>query len=244
MKKITSFCLGLLRGRSASSNWRGWSWVCLLTGCGVIHQDVNRGTTDIPHLGAPTGPGARFRLSQSWTKEQAGFQPTVVDVSWNEQELTIRASLEDETVTSSSTRDNQKMWELGDVFEMFLQLEGRRGYIELHVTPNNHRLHLKLPGPSGLDATGRTRAFHEMLVEPVGFESRVERIPGGWRVEARVPPEAFGMRRFDAGTRMAMSFCRYDAGGGRETVASSSSPHPVFSFHRPAEWAMCVLRAP
>jgi hypothetical protein len=35
---------------------------------------------------------------------------------------------------------------LGDVFEIFVVMEGMRDYVELHVTPNNKRLHVRLPG--------------------------------------------------------------------------------------------------
>ncbi len=119
-------------------------------------------------------------LGQHWAGHpDPGFRPCSVRVSWIERALHVMADLTDDESFSHATGDNQKMWTLGDVFEMFVQLEGRCDYAELHVTPNNHRLHLALPGVLGrATPDSEPLSFEAMRVHPVGFDSSKNRL---WR---------------------------------------------------------------
>lgn len=188
-------------------------------------------------------PEARFALGQAWLPEtEAAFRPGTIAVAWTAGALEIAAQLLDDDLVTTVSADNQRTWELGDVFEVFLQLAGRREYVEMHVTPNNFRLHSRLPGVRGEIRPGGPRLpLSDLLVQPPGFESLATTSPGEWRATLLIPPSVLGLPRWEQGVHLRASFCRYDAGPGRKPVLSSSSPHPVPSFHRPDEWAPLSL---
>lgn len=128
---------------------------------------------------------------------------------------------------TSAAADNQRLWELGDVFEIFLQVEGSGAYTELHVAPNGVRMHLRFP--------------ENLPVTPVGFPASAKLTAGGWRVEAEVPADVCGLARFEAGRELRVSFCRYDAGTDSPPVLSTSAAHSAVSFHHPEDWPRAVL---
>lgn len=188
---------------------------------------------------------AVFTLSQPWQKyRDVAFRPTRVELRWQPDALLVEAELDDADAISSSTADGQKMWELGDVFEMFVQVGGRTDYVEMHVTPHGHRLHLQLPGTFGRRPDGSVATFEEMLVRPPAFDATAERTARGWRVRAAIPARVLGLDNFDAGRRLRVSFCRYDASPSAPPVLSTSARHPVVSFHRPDEWTRVTLVSP
>ena len=137
------------------------------------------------------------------------------------------------------------MWELGDVFEAFIQLEGYWDYVEFHVTPNNKRMHLHLPGVGGKASDGAVPVpFEQMLVRPAGFASTAMRTRTGWRVTMSVPASVFRVPVFHPGLALRVSFCRYDAAATGEPVLSTTANHPVIAFYRPHEWTTVVLKVP
>jgi hypothetical protein len=201
---------------------------------------------DIPIFSSlHSGPAAAFELGQPWAAcPENGFQPALVHLLWTPTALHLHAKLTDDEIITQATGDNQKMWELGDVLEMFLMLEGHSDYIELHVTPENHRLHLHLPWPRGeLPQQAERLAFEQILVCPVGFTSETSRSAMGWDVKAVIPCALLGLSAFETGQHLRLSFCRYDAATGTAPILSTTSPHPIPSFHRPAEWARVVLNS-
>jgi len=54
-----------------------------------------------------------------------------------------KADLPDDHVESRSIAYRQPMWKLGDVFEIFIARRRSPLCPELHITPNNHRRHLR-----------------------------------------------------------------------------------------------------
>ena len=138
------------------------------------------------------------------------------------------------------------MWTLGDVFEVFIARKGSPEYLELHVTPHNHRLHLIC----SLENTAKLRAKQASLDDfrrpPSAFDSWVLKPEGQkkWQVLARIPcgtlPDG---KPFAAGDRLELSFSRYDAGPeGTPDILSSTSPHRELNYHRRHEWREAVLK--
>lgn len=199
--------------------------------------------TAVPRSEHPLTSGSKFHLGQPWTRSlDQGFRPCEVRLSWTPAALLVEANLADDEVFTKATADNQKMWELGDVFEVFLQVEGRREFVELHVVPNGFRVHAHLPGPRGMATpTSEPLAFESMLVSPVGFTAKAVKTKSGWRVSERIPAAILGLDAFRPGQDLRISFCRYDGSPGGEPVLSTSASHPVISFHRPDEWAKIRL---
>lgn len=180
---------------------------------------------------------AAFVLSQPWrTEPEPGFLPATVHLSWVPTALLIRAAMDDAHVFTHATADNQRMWELGDVFEIFLMLEGRHDYAELHVTPQNHRMHLHLPGPEGRPPANLKPLPFETMLQPVSFSSEARATPTGWAIAARVPAHALNRKTFRKGDRLRVSFGRYDATPGKSPILSTTAAHLTRAFHRPQDW--------
>lgn len=180
-------------------------------------------------------------MGQGWCAElEPDFAPGQVRVGWRLDELLVLAELTDRDVFSRATGDNQRMWELGDTFEMFLRPAGQTEYFELHVTPNNHRLQLRFPDAKALERIRATGRIDEFVLPSGVFHSRTWVQPENqkWFVFAAVPARmACGQAQLIPGSRWHFSFSRYDYTRGHlEPVISSTSPHPVASFHRQQEW--------
>ena len=207
---------------------------------------MNSETTDpIPVLMDGTAlPRHSHKLSQPWSQEpDADFRPGTVRMAWTPQALIIEADLVDIELITMAKRDNEMLWSLGDAFEMFMKLADEPGIAEMHVAPNNIRLHLAMPGPRGRRTPdSRPLPFEEMCVSPVGFTSSVVVTANGWMVNAKIPPAVLGLNEFERGERLRVSFCRYDASSGKEPVLSTTASHPVIDFHRPHEWTQVVLK--
>lgn len=207
------------------------------TGCATSPSTPFAGPTPVPKS------GITLRLAQPWNASpDATFQPGTARLAWTPDALLVTADLTDTHVFTRATGDNQAMWELGDAFEMFIQVEGRSDYVELHVVPTNHKLHLALPGVRGKptpDAESYT--FDQMIRTPVGFTSQVERTPTGWKITARVPASVLGLETFAPGQRLRVSFSRYDVTPGQDPILSTTAAHPILDFHRPDDWTAVEL---
>ena len=185
-------------------------------------------------------------LKQSWLfAPKSDFKPTGVKVVWKPEELYIFAQLQDIDIISHSTDFNQRLWELGDVFETFIYFKEADVYYEFHVSPNNHLMQLRF----GVDLTPDQRRLQlsgSYIVRPV-VESSVwiEAARNRWYVLLRIPastlkPSGF----FAAGDTLEFSFSRYDhSHTNKEPVLSSSSDHKELDFHNREDWGILYLES-
>ena len=175
-----------------------------------------------------------FSLGQPWQSEpDAGLRPTEVRARFAEGALLVEAEMVDDDVFNTATAHNQRTWETGDVFEVFVRRDDQESYTEVHVTPDNVKLHFRF---ADFGHCTRLADFDEVAADPAEIESTAERTRAGWRATARIPVEA------GPGELIRVSFCRYDATrGAAEPVLSTSSPHPEVAFHRPLEWTLCRI---
>lgn len=160
-----------------------------------------------------------------------------VRVGWDERGLRLHSALQDDCVFTGATADHQHMWELGDVFELFLKFPQRDDYFELHATPPGHRLQLHFPDQSVIAEIreGRRAAKEFMVTDPI-FEFLTRQTDMGWEVLALVPTATLGLDSL-AGTSLLASFSRYDySGHDSEPMLSSTSRHEELNFHRIHEW--------
>lgn len=170
-------------------------------------------------------------LLQSWLPApEPVFFPGVARFSWADGVLRLEARFTGHTPTSRATVHGQRLWELGDVVELFVQREGEPGYREYQVAPNGFTLALHYPDISCV-ATVRSgeRRMEEFLVNEVPTV-QITMTDEGWEVLMSIPLKA------SPGEKFRVSCCRYDEGEGRKAVISSTSPHPVRDFHRPQDW--------
>lgn len=170
-------------------------------------------------------------LTQSWLPQlEKGFRPGMATFSYSDGKLHLKAELIDEEVGSSATAHGQKLWEHGDVVELFIQKEGEEGYWEFQVAPNGFTLALHYPDITCVAAVrNKERQMEEFLTKEIPAVT-ITMTPEGWKVLLSISLPA------SPGEKLRVSCCRYDAGEGRPPVISSTSPHPVRDFHRPRDW--------
>ena len=182
----------------------------------------------IPNFLALSAP---VLMQQGWLDAlQADFLAAEIRVGWSPSRLVVLAEIPDRDIFTQATGPNQRTWELGDVFEIFLKAEDRSDYVELHVTPPNFRLQLQIESP-GKPAT---------KLDDGVFSSRVKIDTANqkWTVYAEVPASLVsGQEHIEDGESWLFSFSRYDASrDGRPPILSSTSPHQAINFHRIHEW--------
>jgi len=183
---------------------------------------------------------------QAWLDEQAAsFLPAQVRMGWRGNSLLIFAELADSDIYNDATGLNQRAWELGDVFEIFLQPAEEEGYVEFQVTPQNQRLQMRYADGGALARVRETNSLDEVLVADDIFYSMtwIDRRECRWYVLAEVAANSvFGLDGSIEGTDWRFSFARYDyTRGAKEPVISSTSPHAEPDFHHRHEWGWMTI---
>jgi len=186
---------------------------------------------------------ARCELRQAWqTETSPRFAPAVVRVGWSENVFLVYAELTDADIFTRATGLNQRTWELGDAFEIFLRPKGQEAYIEFQVTPNNQRLQLCYANTAMLERARQNGSLAEALIPGEAFRSKtwIEEKNSRWHVFAEIPAHVVcGSNDPLAGSRWHFSFSRYDyTKGVNEPVISSTSPHIEANFHSQKEWGV------
>lgn len=176
--------------------------------------------------GAPALP-----FLQGWRETpEPDFRGGEVRLGWNAAGMWVLARMDDECVFTRASGDNQKLWALGDVFEIFVRDLAGEEYLELHTAPNGHRLQLRFPSERVFPEieAKRMRLEELMVTEPL-FRSTVREVAGGWEVLAGVTAVK--------GPALRASFSRYDYRDARSApVLSSTSAHREINFHGQGAW--------
>ncbi|HEX4349031.1 MAG TPA: hypothetical protein VH251_01525 [Verrucomicrobiae bacterium] len=186
-------------------------------------------------------------LWQAWLEKlESDFRPATVRAGWRGNSLRVFAELEDADIFTSATAHNQRMWELGDVLEIFLHPAGSSDYVELHVTPNNQRLQLSFPDAATMRRAQAENFFDDLILSDGVFHSHAWTQPekGKWYVHAEIPAALVcGDNWLPAEGEWRFSFSRYDYTHGRQDpVISSTSPHARPDFHRREEWGTLFFK--
>lgn len=186
-------------------------------------------------------------LTQSWLlEEEPGFCPGIVRMGWRDQSLAVFAELTDADIFNHATGLNQRTWELGDVFEIFLCPANSSSYVELHVTPHNHRLQLRYPDSRAAEIAREMDRFEEYLVSHEVFRSVTwnDGNNGQWALYAEIPvANVTGASGPTDNAEWRFSFCRYEyTRGVTAPVISSTSPHSIPDFHRQHEWGVMTFK--
>jgi hypothetical protein len=139
---------------------------------------------------------------------------------------------------------NERTWELGDVAEIFVNAPDLGRYVEIHITPENHRLQLSWPA-GGLERVrqGRARLEEFMVDAPDWIQSSTYLGPGFWVARATVPFSTLGLTVQQAVPPLQTAVCRYDCGVPSVPVLSSTAPLQEPDYHRVHEWHMLALAA-
>jgi hypothetical protein len=186
-------------------------------------------------------------MSQAWReKPEENLRPGCVKLGWQKGSLLVFARLTDDRVFTTATKDNDLLWKMGDVFEMFLRDSSRPEYLELHIAPNGRRLQLRFPDSQ---AIGRLRdgnsELKDYMVEESLFDFSARKTLHGWEVFAEVPLVSLGSTGdIVQGASVTASFSRYDYIDEKTPpVLSSTSEHKELNYHRQHEWKQLNLTA-
>lgn len=187
-------------------------------------------------------PSLELLFKQSWRqKEQASFSPGHVALYPRSRGLAIIASFSDEVIFSKATGMNQPMWELGDVFEIFVGISGQPEYWELHVTPNNHRLQLMWTEETFISFRKKESVLSDHAMTDVDFLSvatRINQEKNYWQVYVFLPWASIGLSDGNDLYDLELAFCRYDSSSdGRPSILSATAPFKKLNFHAREQWS-------
>lgn len=174
-------------------------------------------------------------MNQAWLDTlENNFRPAEVKLGCREGTLLVLSTMLDQKIFTRAARDNERLWDLGDVFEIFLRDTTREEYLELHVSPNGHRLQLRFPSSETVKKLrGRLLKLEDLIVREPLFDFSTRTTSDGWEVFAEIPT---------TGTNLLASFSRYDYSGAETPpVLSSTSAHAKADYHRQEEWVPLTL---
>ena len=180
-------------------------------------------------------------LRQFWRYQpEPHFLPATVWAGWRETTFLVFGKMTDTTIVTFATQPNERLWELGDVWEIFLRPAGQTAYSEFQIAPNNQRLQLRYANAEALERARLNNSIAHAVVHDISFKSRTWVRPEAncWYALAEIPAASV----CDApsplpGSHWHFSFSRYDyTRGTSQPVISSSSAHSLPDFHRQTEW--------
>lgn len=184
--------------------------------------------------------GVRLEFGQPWfAAREADFRPGCVWLGVQGDALIIYGVLEDEQPANRATQWNDHTWMTGDVLEFFFQAEGRPGYYEFHVTPENCRLQLFF---SSSAAFRQRRRFEDATIAESRFESAayIHASRTCWEAVMRVPLSlVLDEPRSDGSRRFKFLLSRYDYQPGRMRPVTSTTVTGLNGpdFHNTQHWA-------
>ena len=164
-----------------------------------------------------------------------------IRIGWRDSALLVFAELIDGDIFTRARADNQRLWELGDVFEMFFRPTTQESYVELQVAPNNKRLQLRYPDARAVAQARKLGSADHLVIHERAFLSLtwVYADDQKWFVFAKIPVKTVCERASLPDVEWLFSFSRYDyIRNGNAPVISSTSQHKIADFHRQVEWGV------
>jgi hypothetical protein len=191
-------------------------------------------------------------LRQSWRSEpDREFLPAFVRMGWQEQTILVLAELKDAEIFTFARHSNERLWELGDVFEVFLRPLNQSAYTEIHLSPNNLRMGLRFGDAAAAEKARKNNSFSLHLIPDMVCTTRTWVFQDfcRWYALFKIPVGSVCDQPMPLpGSEWLFSFCRYDYSRGHaEPVISSTSAHASANdFHRQADWGTmrCESRLP
>ena len=172
-------------------------------------------------------------LRQHWTGADAlPVETGIARIGATTKGLSVHIRYEDSDIFSTATANQQRMWQLGDVAEVFVKPGlDRTDYWEVHVTPNNFLMDLSIPSRSGMQSG--EHSWEDIISPESGTVFQTHVTDGAWVAELTIPWSAFGVAGIpESGTTWQFAVCRYNYNGGLEDPElSSTAPLSKRSFH-------------
>lgn len=196
------------------------------------------------------------RFGQAWRNgHEASLLPSTLSLQWTDSSLIAQAFLADSEVVTRASADGQRLWELGDTFEIFLGDPESVAYSEFHISPNGFKLALRFTGPGDVASARASGDLGPFTVPADVFQAQAgaaDAFPGwkieggqsGWYAFASIPAQAVtGRERIQPNETWEGHFARYDySAGGPQPVLSSTAPLRALDFHRRNDWNRLVFK--
>ena len=185
-------------------------------------------------------------LRQFWRSAgpEPAFQASWARITWQPEQLFYEVIFLGGGARNLARALNERTWELGDICEVFVELAGGPGYVELHVTPENQRLQLLWRPGQFEKFQAHPEFFSENTVSDLHWvRSFVFQNPSGWAASAILPATILGVERLAPTMSLRTAVCRYDCGSRAEPVLSSTAALTFPSYHRRAEWHRLALQS-
>eukprot|EP01059_Diplonema_ambulator_P012067 TRINITY_DN22203_c0_g1_i1.p1 TRINITY_DN22203_c0_g1~~TRINITY_DN22203_c0_g1_i1.p1 ORF type:complete len:246 (+),score=41.23 TRINITY_DN22203_c0_g1_i1:72-740(+) len=169
-------------------------------------------------------------------------------IGWEDRGVVVYSYFEGAMAWSTSTADGQRLWELGDVVEVFLhhtrgtENGWEKPYWEVHVNPNGHKMELHIPNR---DSWLKGDTPWEVAAQPSGMEYTTRVLETSWATEILLPWSIFGGPPAP-NTVWGLSVCRYnyrpDDTKLQDPELSSTSSYKELSYHRLEDFTPVVFR--
>ncbi|MEO6246312.1 MAG: hypothetical protein ABIQ12_12835 [Opitutaceae bacterium] len=187
--------------------------------------------------GWPPTAAATLALHQGWSpKAEAEFRAGQVWLAATRDALLVFAELSGLPRGTTATADHERLWERGDVFEIFLQAFDAGEYFEFQIAPNGCLLQLHYP-----EAGAPRNAGIERYVRRDRLLDAAQAINLGanyWRLAVRVPTGPLLREQLRiSGAEWRVAFCRYDYRDDGRFDLSSTAALTRADFHRIGEWS-------
>jgi hypothetical protein len=171
---------------------------------------------------------------QGWRETpEPGFEPAHAALYAEPNGFLVLAVLGDRAIGNSADGFNQRTWESGDVFEIFIQTDPDT-YYECHVTPENQHLFLKWTSESI-----KNGAFEEALISDRDFlnsQTHLHPEKNYWTVLARIPYAKLGIAPGAKPLDLKVAFARYDTGSTEKPILSATPDFPEALYHNRSVW--------
>jgi len=181
-----------------------------------------------------------FALVDLWDKSPPGDRGPMYAL-WDAEYVYFACDFTDSDLYAKVMKHDGKTW-YDDVFEVFLKpAEGETPYFELHITPGNVTMDLKVPHPG--DHTFEEQIKWESKFSAAAHLKGTLNTPGdrdeGWTAEMRIPWAAFApvAEPPKAGDRWLFAGCRYDYTAHEDgPLHFSTARFKFLGFHRTHEY--------
>lgn len=179
-------------------------------------------------------------FQQAWrAAPEPNFEPAYAELHIEDKAFVVVAVLGDQDIGNSATGFNEPIWQTGDVFEIFIQVDADT-YYEFHITPENR--HLFLAWTSDLFAALRAKeaTLEDAMINErdlLQSETRIREDAGHWTVHARIPFEKIGLDPKKTYPDLKVAFARYDSfGDGHPDILSATPDFPAINYHDRSVW--------
>ncbi len=180
---------------------------------------------------------APLELRQNWLPQrEPAFRPGTIGLAATASALLVFAELTDEHIHTRAVADHEYLWELGDVFEIFLQPLDGDVYFEFEIAPNGRVLQLGYPHVGAARTTGIEPFIR--LDRLIDFAVRAEPSQQRWRIAASIPVATLLPARAPTrGAEWRIACSRYDFDAQQRFTLSSTAALTQPNFHRVGEWS-------